>query len=251
MDKGMRYLVLLLCTASLLACDIKVPKIPNQTDQSNQKTKTENTAAKEPLRPTTVSATAKANFEACPGGISKTKTDDIIDAFGSFGILRDKDILHFRDKLGGPEFPLDSPGCYGVGYAEVIAELMPNRVVIFDRSPFDHADSGRVRNVYSRLITDFARATHGEWKPTRIKIEFNRDSGVATIDFVSFGKNHQWQIDQHEAINRVADEFFDGLVRLEQQHLKGVYFNLSRNRQAYYVYVPRDVAAIMQKMGIK
>lgn len=248
MDKAIKCLLLTMWLVVSVACDIKVPKIPNQTDQSNQ-------TAKERVKsvfPTpTVSATAKSKLDPCPGGVSKTKTEDIIVAFSSFEILQERDVSQLRQKLGGPEFPLDSPGCYGVGYAEIIAELMPNRVIIFDMSPFERAKSQRVTKIYAGLLTEFARATGGEWKPKSISVNYADNPGLATINFMAFGKKLQWQVDQHEAINRVGDEFFDGLVRLEQQYLKGVYFNMSRNRQGYFVYVPKEVAAVMQKMNIK
>ncbi len=189
---------------------------------------------------------------ACEKGLGKKQVNDLIAILGEFNVTRPADIQLFLGKLGGPKYPTVAANCYDVDYIDVLAAVIPKRMVSFKRSPFQNSpESFQVKSTYKNLIKEFADATLGEWKPDSIRVFYKKGNGVVFINFESFDEKYKWRVDQHEAIDRVGDEFFDSLVKLEVNKLSGMYFNLSNTKQARFAYLPKKLVPELSRMGVK
>jgi len=191
-------------------------------------------------------------FERCDQGISKKQIQDLVNLLGEFNVSNPNEEKVFYHKLGGPVYPLISPGCYGITYTDVLGAVIPKRMVSFELTPFkEDMRLKRVKNVYNTLVKDFSIATMGEWKPNDVKVAYKDENGVVNLSFRAFDKTYRWRIDQHEAIDRVGDEFFDNLVRLEVEKLSGIFYNMSKGTEAHFAYLPKNIVPELRRMGVK
>lgn len=196
--------------------------------------------------------TMATDVNPCAKGMSQQNITELVEKLRLYRLDNPQIESHLRRKLGLPNLTGSAPDCYPAPFTEVLKlGLKTEAVALFNSAPFDHtADANRYIQVYERLILDLAKITGEEWRISGLSVNYLVVDEQIVIEFQSFGKTFRWYVDQHEAINRIGEEFFE-LLNHVAVHLTGSFMDLSKAGEGAYAYVPKKLAEELKRMELR
>lgn len=196
--------------------------------------------------------TIATDLNSCAKGTTQQSISELVEKLRLYRLDNPQMETNLRRKLGLPNLTGPAPDCYPAPFVEVLKHgLKTEAVALFNMTPFDHtADANRYIQVYERLILDLAKITGEEWRVNGLSVNYLIVDEQIVIEFQSFGKTFRWYVDQHEAINRIGEEFFE-LLNHVSVHLSGSFMDLSKASEGAYAYVPKKLAEELKRMELR
>lgn len=196
--------------------------------------------------------TIAADKNPCAKGMTQQNISELTEKLRLYRLDNPQMEANLRRKLGMPNLTGPAPDCYPAPFTEVLKlGLKTEAVTLFNMAPFDNtADANRYIQVYERLIMDLAKITGEEWHVSGLSVNYLTVDEQIVIEFQSFGKTFRWYVDQHEAINRIGEEFFE-LLNHVAVHLTGNFMDLSKASEGAYAYVPKKLVEELKRMELR